>query len=712
MAKVERINKEDRTALLSDGRTVPIPKHIQDELFETPLEAESKMSAQERLHGVQDLLSQVPGGKEAGSAYAAFSKSSGLGGWASTIFDIGNAAADMWRAKERPNNLSLFQEFAERYKGARRGKNQAFKEIQEQSPTASKLGTAAGIGADIFTPMGKTKIGTQAAILGTGISDKSILEDPIDFAKEAALDYGIGSLIGKVAEVPAKISNARKGIRQAASDATAFESREAQLASKYAQDKAAYDASLAAMPARQAQAQSQFSQDILSQTGKLGTDIGSNRLARDAIELDNFINSTINASSMAGTREGNQLSSFFKKIIGSRPAEMAAQDIDHIYQAIESRIGKGLSHEVPVLNQFKEYLAQRLPGAAAEASAFRTYGRRIASSIDKAVDSSFKDVKKAKGVIRLAEKQMGDPGFLERVKKSVSDDVKNAVLSGQIKDFGTKVQNGTIIDEIIPIIQNNPEMVALNNKLKQFMSTMQTSGMTPVSQQALTQLSTIMADVEKEIASRSLQNLSSHQTNVAITMRDVADKVSKRLNKTLGSAPQVAAPAAPTPYTPGTPPPAFEPTNIYERLAESFENPNFYSNLIGFNPKQGLLKSGAKGAFAYGAMKFIPGASAAIPAAYLSNIGVKSGLRALSGTGKIAGAMRASLEKGARYLSATELPDLIRSIATKFPSYHDGILESPEDRRAAVAEIENNPYISLEDKAVLQANINRGKPIE
>ena len=59
MAKVERINKEDRTALLSDGRTVPIPKHVQDELFETPLEAESKMSAQERLHGVQDLLSQV-----------------------------------------------------------------------------------------------------------------------------------------------------------------------------------------------------------------------------------------------------------------------------------------------------------------------------------------------------------------------------------------------------------------------------------------------------------------------------------------------------------------------------------------------------------------------------------------------------------------------------------------------------------------------------
>lgn len=714
MATIEQINAKDRTALLSDGRTVPIPKDVQDDLFETKYGTESRTKAYGGLKGVYDDVSQLPYGKELSSGFTSTTQSSGLLNLAnSAIMDAGNAAVDMWRNKNRQEGDSLTQEFLERYKGARRGREQIYKEIQEESPTSAKVGTGLGIATDVLAPLGKLKAGTQAALVGSGLSEHSLLDEPMEFLKDAGQNYALGWGVGKLTSIPGKISGARKGIRQAAQNAEDFVQREAQAATNFSNQQAAHQANLASLPAQQAQAQAQFSQGVLSHAGGLSKDISSSRLAREAIGLDNFINTTVNSSALAGSKNGNNLSNFLKKVVGSRPTEMSAQDIGHIYQAVESRIGQGLAHELPILNQFKSHLAKVLPDAAAEASAWRIYGKRVGKDIAKGIEQTFKNTfkKRKVGFFPVAEPHLGQ-GFLDVVHTSMADEISTAIANGQIKNFGTKVSNGKIVDEILPLIQNNPEYLALHNKIDQLLLNAQQSGMTSKSQQALGNVKQLLVAAEQDFASNILGKMSTNQNNVAIEMRDAAGKVSKRLSNTIGSAPIIQPPSAPVAPIPGTPPDPFVAGNMYERLAESFESPNFLLNTMGFNPKEGLMKKGIKGAAAMGAMKMIPGAGQVLPAAYLANLGVKTGLKGLSGTGAIAGGMRSLIEGGGRRLAGGEVSNVIKEIASKFPSYHDGVLDSPEDRRAAVHEIENNPRIGLEDKAMLQANINRGKPLE
>ena len=48
--------------------------------------------------------------------------------------------------------------------------------------------------------------------------------------------------------------------------------------------------------------------------------------------------------------------------------------------------------------------------------------------------------------------------------------------------------------------------------------------------------------------------------------------------------------------------------------------------------------------------------------------------------------------------------------AKYFPSFRDGILDDPNDRRMFSRQIEDDPSLSLEDKAMMQTKVNRGQP--
>ena len=53
----------------------------------------------------------------------------------------------------------------------------------------------------------------------------------------------------------------------------------------------------------------------------------------------------------------------------------------------------------------------------------------------------------------------------------------------------------------------------------------------------------------------------------------------------------------------------------------------------------------------------------------------------------------------------------IDQMARKYPSYHNGILENPQERRSLTKEIEDDYEIPIEQKALIQSKINRGKPL-
>ncbi len=83
-----------------------------------------------------------------------------------------------------------------------------------------------------------------------------------------------------------------------------------------------------------------------------------------------------------------------------------------------------------------------------------------------------------------------------------------------------------------------------------------------------------------------------------------------------------------------------------------------------------------------------------------------TGAKALTSPTVAGQALRTGLEQGARLVS------VIDSMAQKYPSYRDGVLEDPQERRSLTKEIEDNRQMSPEDKAVYQSKVNRGKPLQ
>ena len=141
--------------------------------------------------------------------------------------------------------------------------------------------------------------------------------------------------------------------------------------------------------------------------------------------------------------------------------------------------------------------------------------------------------------------------------------------------------------------------------------------------------------------------------------------------------------------------PIAEPTlapaqGLTERIGDLLEKP-----LLGTERgPMGKLNNLAK----LGGLKYLLG-NAALPveAAYL---GMK-GLTSPTATGQVA---RLTFKQAG--ISAIE------SWAQHCPSYHDGILENPQERRSLTKEIEDAQDIPIEQKAVIQSKINRGKPLQ
>jgi hypothetical protein len=163
--------------------------------------------------------------------------------------------------------------------------------------------------------------------------------------------------------------------------------------------------------------------------------------------------------------------------------------------------------------------------------------------------------------------------------------------------------------------------------------------------------------------------------------RDSSKKLSGVLKKTLGMAPPVGAPMSPKL------PPA---QGMAERAGDFLEKP-----LLG--GKFGVRDIAKNPLAQLSALKFITGAKTApLAGAYM---GLK-GLTSPSVAGEVS---RLSFKQAG--IAA------IVQMASRYPSYHDGVIENPQERRSLAKEIEDDPEIPIEQKALLQTTVHRGKPL-
>ena len=139
-----------------------------------------------------------------------------------------------------------------------------------------------------------------------------------------------------------------------------------------------------------------------------------------------------------------------------------------------------------------------------------------------------------------------------------------------------------------------------------------------------------------------------------------------------------------------------EPRGMYEKLASGLES----LREGGVKSSMNAIKENVPG-IALAKFSGLPLAKVAAGGA-----AVATGARALTSPSVAGNALRTGVEQGARVVS------LIDNMAQKYPSYNEGIVDDPQERRSLTKEIENNREMSLEEKAVYQSKINRGIPLQ
>jgi len=158
----------------------------------------------------------------------------------------------------------------------------------------------------------------------------------------------------------------------------------------------------------------------------------------------------------------------------------------------------------------------------------------------------------------------------------------------------------------------------------------------------------------------------------------------------------LSEPNAPTPqsFTPQAEPTLAPPNGLAERAGDFFEQGlggMMKGNTIANNPIAKLA-----------GLKYVLG-KAALPIEAAGAAGYLGG-KALTSPTALGQAARMTFSKGGLIA--------IDSWAQKYPSYRNGVLESPQDRRSLTKEIEDDLEIPIEQKAIVQSKINRGKPIQ
>ena len=383
--------------------------------------------------------------------------------------------------------------------------------------------------------------------------------------------------------------------------------------------------------------------------------------SRDSLKNQNFINQNLKVSEIAGSREAAEVEKFINIIESGLPEKLSSKEIVKLFDALEGKIAQASPEAAPLYSAYKDHLVQVLP----EGAAFQAVKQNIGNQI---IDRSRFGNGKAAGLI---DKR-----------------VNNAIKDLTPEEFYTSLNNG----ELTNIIRNE-----IKEGYKEFYKD-RFSGKAG-------QKSKYLRDVE-ERAQNYVDKLDWLEKDVASLRAEANDiaqdyfkRVSSRVRNATGTqnpnypdilpTNRLEMPTEPVKPAVGGMAERFEqPFNPFDQLKESFGNTAKYAAMGKFLGIPGSLAKGVLGA--------------GVGAAKVATEGVGRFLTAPTTVSQIT---RESITKGG-------IPLIVQSIASTYPSYDKGILLDPLDRQDAVAELENNPYIPLEQKAVLQAKINRGRTIE
>lgn len=716
MALKFRLNPEKQEIEFSNGETRPLSDLDTSTRYELGASESAKDYEKQNLESYRKVYGN-PLGTFSGKVDEGVLGLPGKG--ADFVLELGRSVV----SRKGQDKKSYMERLGENWEALRRAKRQALAEGSEANPISSMLGSGAGIAADIALTLpfggegaflrapsaasGASSLARRVvtspfsgnALVGAALSDKNIVEDPLGVAQDAAITGGVGKALSAI---PA-ISRRRGDLRRHAEDLSAFTSSEANRLAQHEAAQAAYEAQVAGLPAAQRAAQQTVSQDVLANIGRLGREVPADSVSREALEVGRFIADTVDASAMAGTTEGNRLTNFLTRLVETRPETLNAGDLSKIFKAVEDRIAVA-PNEAPILNAFKQHIADVAPSAFADSAAHRTYSTRILKPVRQAVDKTLRDL-----FIAVPESELNrlQPGIARALKDELGQAVESAIKNRSPIGFVESVQKGTLPQEVMQAVRSSPSIQKLEQAVMADIALVQGQlGGTSIKQalasnphserlRSLANLQIFFQNLEGNLLPAIERGIADQATAIGVKASDVADKTARRLAKTVGLAPQIQAPVAPAAFVAGQAPAAPEMTGIAGRLAAAFENPNFAGTVTN-QFRHPIRNAGSAMLLNYlGIPKSVIGAAA----------GGTVLLRALSSPNPV-------IQFTVGLSGKMAVRSTIMGLAEQFPDMNElGVLETPESRMQAVSQIERDPSLSLTDKAVLQTKINRGEPL-
>ncbi len=676
-AKVKSINRADKTIEMEDGRKIPLPDDLDFEFFASPAAHKKKQGLAQAVGDVQKGISNVPGGQMAGAAMSGFGEGNPYVKLATNFFDYVPESIASITPGEGQEDMGYLARLGENVGALRAGRREGKQQIQRDNPKSYLAGQIAGVGTGLVMPLPKAVSGPvmQSVLMGAGMSDKNVFQDPMGVAKDTAIDASIGKAFGVVGNKFEKIAAERAALRN-------------------------HPELLRAHREATTQAEKKFISEMAQKLDAVDTHIGAG-ISKGAIDSKGFVNSNIGASALAGTPQGNGLSQFFMAMENSAPASMKSADLKKIFTAIEGRMATAAAEEIPILNAFREHLVQNLPLGAAANGVKEKFGTKILGGFEKAIDKSVTKFLSDKKVVADIEAIAGKGST-----KNLATELKDFIKSGYEKitpaEFLEDMKSGALTQKMMDFFDNNPGLKNIEQGIEAALNHAQ--NVAPVAQSRGSQIANLvkaqaeLQAMKTSLASKVFKDVSSQASSAYILENEILHKVSGKLSNAVGvqnpystSVPSNMRPVAtPAPEAPQV-----------GKVASFLEKPDFYSsnlkNLTNFQGRSGMAKLGYL-------FKGLPQAKLAATAG-IGAAGLTSALRGVTSPTALGAFAREGIQKGGMRF-------VVESIADKYPSYQNGVLTDPQDRRSATAEIEQDQDIGLEDKAVLQARINRGLSIE
>lgn len=500
------------------------------------------------------------------------------------------------------------------------------------------------------------------------------------------------------------------------------------LESQAALNEKQYQDALKNLPTLQREAQEAYGKEVLKAAKNIETSFpADSKISSNSLDIDEFLHSKVFRGNLAGTPQARSLHKIIRSIF-PKTHSFSGKELAKRYESLESAIARSSPEARVILSELKEHIGEKLPNALADNIAYKNILPSLQNHLSKNIDritnslslpkvsniSGEKLSKLAKERLKSVIDKISPDQFIEKMRSGqISEMLKNGLLNEA--DFTAAFSQGANLSAlkkqgVAHLLEQSNEYKYLQDLYRKYLTEVDSS------------INNLIARNELKLLTASDRAINKLGGKVEKTfgVASPLEEPIRPINPSIPEAPSRGYSNLPEPPVQSLPPPisppAIEASPVSPAMAPSPQAPmarSFIPEQIptlppaqSFTDQAGdLLEKKLFGGksltnnplLKLGALKYALG-KGAIP--------VEAGYAALKGLTSPTAAGEA-----ARGVARAGGIESVVHLAEKYNTYHDGILDDPQERRSLTKEIENDPSMSLEEKALIQSKINRGKPI-